>query len=369
MLLNSKPHYPILDGLRGVAAVIVVIFHLLEPHAGGDHAKLYINHAYLAVDFFFMLSGFVIAYAYDDRWEKMSLSEFLKRRLVRLHPLVILGSLLGAALFYFQESPAFPIIGEIPVWMLLLVMLLGCTLLPLPIRYDIRGWQELHPLNGPAWSLYFEYIANLLYALFLRRVRKPLLGLLTLAAASLTVHHLFTCASGDMIGGWALNAEQTRIGFTRMLFPFLAGLLLCRLHAVIRVNHGGFWWASLLLIAAFSMPRLGTAEATWPNALYESVVIIALFPIVVLIGAGARLTDKRSQAVCRFLGDISYPIYITHFGYVLLYTAWQSRTQATLAEGAPYIVLALIAALLTAYAALRLYDLPVRRYLTRRFLK
>ncbi len=69
-LAPSKPHYAILDGLRGVAAVTVMFFHLLEPHAKGDHTAQIINHGYLAVDFFFVLSGFVIAYAYDDRWEK-----------------------------------------------------------------------------------------------------------------------------------------------------------------------------------------------------------------------------------------------------------------------------------------------------------
>lgn len=369
MHLQSKPHYPILDGLRGVAAVIVVIFHLLEPHAGGNHANLYINHAYLAVDFFFMLSGFVVAYAYDDRWGSMNTKDFLKRRLVRLHPLVVLGSLIGAATFYLQQSPAFPGISQVPVWQLLLVMLLGCTLLPLPIKYDIRGWQELHPLNGPAWSLYFEYIANLLYAFFLRRIAKPLLALLVFAAGCLTVHHLFTCESGDMIGGWALNWKQTSIGFTRMLFPFLAGLLLCRLRIPLRVRHGGFWWASLLLAIAFSLPRFGTADSVWMNALYECIVILAVFPLIVLIGAGGQLTDKRSKAVCKFLGDISYPIYITHFSYVLMYTGWHSRTHATLIEGAPYIALAFAASMITAYASLKLYDLPIRRWLTNRFLK
>ena len=68
--LASKPHYEILDGLRGVAAVMVIIFHLFEAHAGGSHLTQIINHGYLAVDFFFMLSGFVIGYAYDDRYRE-----------------------------------------------------------------------------------------------------------------------------------------------------------------------------------------------------------------------------------------------------------------------------------------------------------
>ena len=92
--IETKPHYEILDGLRGVAAALVVAYHLFETYSGGDHTRQIINHGYLAVDFFFVLSGFVIGYAYDDRWGKgMSAWTFLRRRLVRLHPMLVLGTL------------------------------------------------------------------------------------------------------------------------------------------------------------------------------------------------------------------------------------------------------------------------------------
>ena len=103
--LASKPRYEILDGLRGVAAMIVVAFHLLETYSKGPAYQV-LNHGYLAVDFFFVLSGFVIGYAYDDRWNRMSLKGFFKRRLVRLHPMVIMGSLIGALFFYFGSAAA-----------------------------------------------------------------------------------------------------------------------------------------------------------------------------------------------------------------------------------------------------------------------
>ena len=77
--LASKPRYEILDGLRGVASMIVVAFHLFEPYAQSPSHQI-INHGYLAVDFFFLLSGFVIGYAYDDRWNQMTLKDFFKRR-------------------------------------------------------------------------------------------------------------------------------------------------------------------------------------------------------------------------------------------------------------------------------------------------
>jgi peptidoglycan/LPS O-acetylase OafA/YrhL len=111
---DSKKHYEILDGLRGIAAIMVVMLHILEIFSGGDHTKLMINHGYLAVDFFFLLSGFVIAHAYDDRWNKMTIGQFFKRRLIRLHPLIIAGMTLGGIFFYFSESSVlFPLLEKL----------------------------------------------------------------------------------------------------------------------------------------------------------------------------------------------------------------------------------------------------------------
>lgn len=367
--LASKPHYEILDGLRGVAALMVIVFHLFEAHAGGNHFIQIINHGYLAVDFFFMLSGFVIGYAYDDRWDRMSIGAFFKRRLIRLHPMVVMGSLAGGALFYFQAAPCFPQIAGTPVAKLVAIMLLGCTLLPLPLKWDVRGWTEMHPLNGPAWSLYYEYIANILYALVVRRFSKTLLWIFVVLAACATTHHLLTTPMGDMVGGWALNLEQQKNGFIRLLYPFFGGLLLFRMGWIMpRIKHA-FLYSSLLIVLVLSLPRIGGEENVWANGLYEALCIIFIFPLIVSIGAGGRLTGKHSSRICKFLGDISYPIYITHYPIVYVYTAWVSRNDATMTEGAPYMLLVFVAAVALAYACLRLYDLPLRNWLTNRFLK
>ena len=132
--LASKPRYEILDGLRGVAAIIVVAFHLFETYSAGPAHQI-LNHGYLAVDFFFVLSGFVIGYAYDDRWDRMTTWDFFKRRLVRLHPMVIMGTLLGASLFYFSACSAFPMVMQTPWWNVLLMTLLGCLMFPTPTSW------------------------------------------------------------------------------------------------------------------------------------------------------------------------------------------------------------------------------------------
>lgn len=368
--LASKPHYEILDGLRGVAALMVIIFHLFEAHSGGNHLTQIINHGYLAVDFFFMLSGFVIGYAYDDRWDRMTLGTFFKRRLIRLHPMVIMGSIVGAVFFYFQKSDVcFPLIGETPAWMLLLLMVWGFTLLPLPLKWDVRGWTEMHPLNGPAWSLYYEYIANILYALFVRRFNKTALTLLVALAACLTVYRSQTDPLGDMVGGWALTWEQQYVGFTRLLYPFFGGLLLSRLGWLIRLKKRAFWYCSLLIVAMLSVPRIGGEEHYWMNGLYEACCILFVFPVIVSMGAGGKVTGRHSTAICKFLGEISYPIYITHYPLVYVYTAWVCNTGASLKDGIPYMLCVFAGAVALAYASLKCYDIPVRRWLTNRFLK
>ena len=160
LYLPSKPRYEILDGLRGVAALMVIVFHCFETYIPRVGTQI-INHGYLAVDFFFLLSGFVIGYAYDDRWNAMTVWGFFKRRLVRLHPMVVAGTLRGAALFFFAAGSYFPMIMQVEAWKFVLCIVLGLLMIPCPTGLDIRGWGETNPLNGPNWSLTFEYVGNI----------------------------------------------------------------------------------------------------------------------------------------------------------------------------------------------------------------
>ena len=365
--LESKNHYQILDGLRGVAALMVVAFHILETFNGGSRFVQIINHGYLAVDFFFLLSGFVVAYAYDDRWGKMTQWDFYKRRLIRLQPMVIVGSLIGAALFYFQPCDMFSLIAPTPVWKMLLVMLIGCTLIPLLPSMDIRGWQEMHPLNGPAWSLFYEYLANIMYALVVRKFSKRALAVLVFLTACLLIHYTVTSTQGDVIGGWAIDKIQLRIGFTRMLYPFFAGVLLSRMGKLIHLK-GAFWICSLLIIIILSVPRIGGSEHLWMNGLYESFCIIILFPLIVSIGAGGTIKGKISVKACKFLGDISYPVYITHYPLIYTYVAWVTNNKVPIEKGLFMGLVLFVTSITIAYTCLKIYDEPVRNLLQKRFL-
>jgi peptidoglycan/LPS O-acetylase OafA/YrhL len=362
-----KSHYTVLDGLRGVASLFVLLFHLFEPWSHEDSTKQIINHGYLAVDFFFLLSGFVIAYAYDDRWTRISQWDFYKRRLIRLQPMVVMGSLIGLALYYFQKSPAFPLIGKEPVWKVLLVTLIGCTLIPVPTSMDVRGWAEMHPMNGPAWSLFYEYCANILYAIGFRKFSNRVMGILVALAAALLIQVAVFGSRGNLIGGWAITPQELHVGFARLLYPFIAGILLMRLGKRIHVKSA-FGISSLLLIVALCLPQFGGKEHAWVNGLYEALCVIVLFPMIVAIGAGEQRIEGTSIQVARFFGDLSFPLYITHYPLIYIYTGWIARSNPTPQQGLLWTSVMFVVAITSAYACLKLYDEPVRRWLSRRFL-
>ncbi|MBR1901583.1 MAG: acyltransferase [Bacteroidaceae bacterium] len=377
--LASKPRYEILDGLRGVAAMLVVAYHLFEIHYHGGPDQP-INHGYLAVDFFFALSGFVIGYAYDDRWDKMSTWAFFKRRLIRLHPMVIFGTLFGALMFYFGSCGEFPLINETPWWMVVLVTLWCFTMIPLPHSMDIRGWAETNPLNGPAWSLQWEYLANILYALVFRRLSKVALGICVAIFAVMTIILCMdidvtgflterSYASYTVMGGWSTTPDQLQVGLTRLLYPFFSGLLVSRVGKLIKVR-GGFWWCSLMITILLCMPWMGLGtegDSRWTNGLYEAFCILICFPLIVAIGAGSSVKGGKSEAINRFLGDISYPLYITHFPLIYMLMSWtDSHKDAPLGTHIFVSACVFILAILIAYGAYKLYDLPVREWLKKK---
>ena len=160
--MKYKPRYEILDGLRGIAAITVVIFHFFETYSWGKPAEQIVNHGYLAVDFFYLLSGFVISYAYDDRWDKMSLWDFYKRRLIRLHPMVIAGTLVGVFYIFFSEYDLMTNIQNPDPFVFFGSILMSLLMIPTPRNFDIRGLHESNGINGTFWTLHYEYLSNIL---------------------------------------------------------------------------------------------------------------------------------------------------------------------------------------------------------------
>lgn len=367
---DSKPHYELLDGLRGVAALLVIWYHVFEGFATSPIDQQF-NHGYLAVDFFFILSGFVIGYAYDDRWKStMNVKNFFKRRLIRLHPMVVLGAVLGAITFYIQGCEKWD--GtQVTLSMVMVAMLLNLFLIPsIPgSAPEVRGNGEMYPLNGPSWSLFFEYIGNILYALFIRKLStKALTVLVVLAGIALASFAMFNMSGNYHLGvGWTLMDYNLAGGFLRMLFSFSIGLLMSRNFKPLYVR-GAFWICSLGIVVLLSVPYIGGTETPWMNAAYDSVCTIFLFPMLVYLGASGKATDKGTVKVCKFLGDISYPVYIIHYPFMYLFYAWLWKNNLSFAQSWPVALVIFFGSILLAYASLKLYDEPVRRWLSKKFL-
>lgn len=361
---NEKQHYAILDGLRGVAAIVVVCFHLFEAYAT-SHLDQIINHGYLAVDFFFMLSGFVIGYAYDDRWKTMTTKDFLKRRIIRLHPMVVIGALIGAVMFYFQGCSAWDV-SQVAVVSLLAATFVNMLLVPATPGLEVRGLGEMYPLNGPSWSLFFEYIGNILYALFIRKFStKSLAVLVAVAGCGLASFGVFG-PLGDICVGFSMTGTEFTGGSLRLLYSFSAGLLLFRLFKPVNIK-GSFWICGLALIALLAVPRLGGEEFLWMNGLYEVACFALFFPLIVWLGASGKITDRYTGKVCRFLGNISYPLYMVHYPFIYLYYAWVKNENLSFSESLPGAAAVVVGSILLAWVCLKWYDEPVRRYLANRF--
>lgn len=348
-ILKTKQHFEILDGLRGVAALAIVTFHFMEI-AYSDYSKNFIGHGFLAVDFFFCLSGFVIGYAYDDRIGKMGVVEFFKSRLIRLHPLVILGAVLGLLAFLFDPFGGKPELYS--AGRTILIFLASVFLIPYPAMPD--RFFNLFSFNAPAWSLFWEYVANIFYAFILYKIGRRYLLVLTILSAIVLC---FVCYSAEnLLGGW--SGPTFWDGCARICFSFLAGLLVYRSNWIIK-NRLGFIGLALLLALAFVMPF-----SKW-NWLTEPLVVVFYFPLLVALGAGAILTPGFKK-ICVFSGKISYPIYMTHYAVMWIFGNYYASHKPGTTQLTLIIITGLILLVGFAYLAMVIYDIPLRRYLSDR---
>lgn len=348
-LLQTRQHFEILDGLRGVAAIVVVIFHFLEC-VYSDYSRNITGHGFLAVDFFFCLSGFVIAYAYDSRMEKLGVKEFFKSRLIRLHPLVFMGAVLGILTFYLDPLSTYRF--HYSGGYMALLFLATALLIPVPVMPE--RLLNLFVLNAPAWSLFWEYIANIVYALVLWRLKR--VWLLVIAIVSAIVLVVMSLHYNTVGMGW--GGPSFWGGGARLACEFTAGMVVYRYKWIIP-NRLGFPGVTLLLLGALMMPYFQY------NLYVELALVIVYCPLLVALGAGAALKPYL-RPLCRFSGAISYPLYMVHYGFIWIFWEYIVLHKSSIGEITWIVVIGVLLLITFAYFILKVYDEPVRRYFTNR---
>lgn len=294
-----------LDAIRGLAALAVVLYHYTQHN--GLH---WLHGAWVAVDIFFMLSGFVLMHSYSKKVAQgMTVKAFLYSRLARLGPMYLVGISLGilAALYSIYSASQNLIHPD----NLIKAALLNLALLP---YFNSQAWPfgastiygTVFPLNDPAWSLFFEFFVNIIFFVYLTRFRQINLALwvaiagLIFVGITLYFHQINPGSRGN----------NFVFGFPRVIFEFFLGVLIYKFYNLYPPTKKIAAWLIFALVTLCMFSSLGAIALG--NALLLAPFLIILF---------SKLAISEDQTgICKFLGDISYPLYVTHFPlYRLLY--------------------------------------------------
>ena len=291
-----KEKFLLLDGLRGLAAIAVVMYH---ADSAGRRTAVF-SHGYLAVDFFFMLSGFIIAYNYQGRLDTAwSSKDFFKVRLIRLYPLYFLGLVTGAAGLLLKNHIAHT--GTSPR-SLVGVLALGALLLPIP-QFLRGGTHGAFPLDFPAWSLFAEAVANIFHAFFFRH--RSTLAIMGWFMISVFFTVFFTIRYHGLSFGF--NSSEILLAIPRVLMSYTAGMMIHRLWVAKRMSLAmPGWIVCLLLMLTLLCRPLGS----W-NALYDLFMVILVFPALLFAGTSARVAvNSPLRHLYKYGGKTSYAIYV-----------------------------------------------------------
>jgi peptidoglycan/LPS O-acetylase OafA/YrhL len=333
-----------IDGLRGMAALLVVCRHIIPLHGG----QLNFQSSYLAVELFFLFSGFVIAHAYDRRFaDGLGFWEFVKVRFIRLYPIYFLA--LAVAIL---TIPMARLMG-LKTWPLDPgVIIPGLLILPTFAR---MAGGLLYPFNNPSWTLFFELTANFVYALVVNRLTNKLLAVIVLLSAGFLAWTAFHFHSLDV----GYDKQHFIGGFGRVFFSFFAGVAVYRLQNAypcpVKISPYILLIAGAALLVA-KMPRGLDRE------MYDTACALAVFPLFAYLATSVE-PGPKGQQLFKLGGGASYALYLIHapLGGVLnqFFQIW-GHPKGSAALGIAFIACASVIAWLVE----KYYDRPVRKWLT-----
>lgn len=342
-----KVNYQNFDGIRGLAAIVVLMFHTAVK--ARRHELIPVG--YLAVDLFFVLSGFVIAQAYGAKLhEGLSLRAFLTIRGRRLYPLFFLGQILGFSVFAMAALTGVPGYTFGPLW---IALAFGLLVIPAPVR-GIGSAPPMLALNNPGWSLFFEIAINIAYALALPWLsRKVLWMLLGVGAVALLVGALHWGSLG--IGP---TIKTFPGGGARVLFSFTAGILLYEYRPKRMIVSNGI---SLGLLLATALLLIFGVRTWW----HDMAVVCVALPLLVYLAARYQSHGILAR-LSAWLGRVSYAIYILHLPMLYLVTIFVLPNVSDARAVSAIWFATMVAIIVAAHLIDRFYDVPIRNALARR---
>jgi peptidoglycan/LPS O-acetylase OafA/YrhL len=342
-----------LDGLRGLAAVAVVALHGSEIF----RCPWTPFNAYLAVDFFFLVSGYVLARSFDERLRAGWTGAFMARRIIRLYPLIVAGSAIGCLVLMLRSVLA----HALPLRQVALNTL--CSLLVLPTPPVFSATWSIYPNDPPLWSLFYELLANLAYAMVAPWLNNRRLAALVALSAVPLVAAIVIFNSADM----ALNNFE--FGWLRVLFSFLLGVGFFRIETLVslRAFRGRGPLVRTLVTAFTFLVLAGVLFSPTPlGATYALVSIFLVFPALLFLALS--FPSAVSTRTFVFMGAVSYPLYALHQPFFRLVSGMFVHT-AELPSRLTALAFSLGAILLLAGLSNIFYDAPVRRWLSARLLR
>ena len=352
---TSSTRFDGLDALRAVAAITVAWTHLQVY--GPFHGTTLFPGGFLEVDFFFCLSGFVIAHTYDQRLAAgLSPLAFIKARCIRFYPFYLFGTLLGAWIWFAHV----PLIGgsvSSDPSILRTTLLLNALFIPVPLPY-LSPWQLGFAFDFPAWTLFFELVVNFCYAWCFPKITKSRLLIAMTVFAGLLVW--VACNDRTLSAGLAYGGLP---GLARTGFSFCTGALLRRLWNPSQRSNFSFGALACMLVVIAAVPLVGTFQL-----IYDLMIVLFVFPAMVMAGAMLATGRRSGGPPMRLLGASSYGFYAIHHPAIFLLATFfvfhsphHPSKVLLLVEG--ILVLTIIYA--AAIAFQRYLDRPIRRYLTK----
>lgn len=345
--IAPKHRFVVLDGMRGLAAIAVITDHVQSPLT-----EALLPGRYLAVDFFFVLSGFVMAHVYGARLASgLSALDFMRLRAIRFYPLYILAALAGAALMALHAVKGW---NEATLAHVGGSTLFAVAFLPTPPNISI--WPDApFPLNGPSWSLFFELFINAVFAAIIVWLTPRRSGLIALGGAAALI--AFSVLTGELGGGFRWSNFLG--GFARVTLGFFAGVCIYQLRSHFRAPVLPAWAGFAILLATMMLH----APGPWRIAA-DMAASIVIFPLLVMTCADSKVSGKVAET-CAWMGLVSYGVYVLHvplWGWLRVGMDAAGIALPSLAN----VVLVAVLAVGAAWFLDKVYDAPLRRWLSRR---